>query len=736
MRRLGAWLACALLAAAPARAAEAARPKVALVLSGGGARGAAHVGVLKVLERLRVPVDYIVGTSMGSVVGGLYATGLSPGDLERFFTTFNWNGAFSDRPPRDGMSFRRKDDDFQFLVGYGVGMRGLKVRLPLGISQGQVFIGEIRTLGHLTQAYPSFDGLPIPYRCLATDLLTAEEVVISSGDLALAMRASASIAPLFSPVWYQGRFLADGGYLNNIPVDVARKLGADVVIAVDIGTPLLKEAEIGSLIDVFGQTSRLGGAEFDRRQLAGLTKKDILIRPDLRTMTIVDFPSIPKSIVWGEEAASSETARLERLSLSPEAYEAYKRGLKKRPVAPEIVDRIEIRNGATISDRVVRRMIRQEEGQPLRLRELQEDLLRVEGLGYFDYVDYHLEKREDGNTLVISAPRLFWGPGNLRFGIDLDEDFRSVSRYSLGMQYTRMDMNAWGGEARLRGHIGTDSDVGIELFQPIFRQPHFFHVWAPVFVNPVVGYESRLVDVAVPGQGAKRYRLLDPLVGVNLGYFVSNIAELRAGVERRWNDAHLQFGEVAPGNSSLYWNESDVVARVTVDTLDRVSFPHRGGYLKAEWRDGMAALGSGRPNESVAAGGAAFRSWGRHTLGFKGLYDTNLDLESPTPRIFTLGGLLRLSGFPEDSLFGTNAILNQLRYYWRWTELGGMPLYLGSAVEWGGVWNSRRQVSYGSGYWAGTGFLGVDTPLGPLFIASSLASGNRFSETFFLGHSF
>jgi NTE family protein len=550
------------------------------------------------------------------------------------------------------------------------------------------------------------------------------------------MRASASIAPLFSPIWYQGRLLADGGYLNNIPVDVARELGADIVIAVDIGTPLLKESEISSLFDVFGQTSRLGGAEFDRRQLSNLTKRDILIRPDLRAMSIVDFPTIPKAIVWGEEAASSQAARLSGLSLSPEEWQRYKSGLEKRPAAADIVDKIEIRNGANISDRVVRRMIRQEEGRPLRLRELQEDLLRVEGLGYFDYVDYHLEKRPDGTTLVISAPRLFWGPGNLRFGIDLDEDFRSVSRYSLGLQYTRMDMNAWGGEARLRGHIGTDSDIGVELFQPVFHQPHFFHIWAPVFVNPVVGYESRLVDVALPGEGAKRYRLLDPLVGVNLGYFVSNIAELRAGVERRWNTAHIQFGDAAPGNSSLYWNDSDVVARVTVDTLDRVSFPHRGVYAKAEWRDGMEALGSGRPNESVEAGGAAFRSWGRHTLGVKGLYDTNLDLQSPTPRIFTLGGLLRLSGFPEDQLFGTNVILDQLRYYWKAAELGGMPLYLGSAVEWGGVWNSRRQVSYDSGYWAGTGFVGVDTPLGPLFIASSLASGGRFSQTFFLGHSF
>ncbi len=244
------------------------RPRIGLVLSGGGARGAAHVGVIKVLEELRIPVDFIAGTSMGSAVGGLYASGLNTQELETLFANFDWNAAFSDSPARRELSFRRKNDDLTFLVKARIGIGDGGVKLPLGLVEGQNFITELRKLSHVTESIDSFDHLPIPFRALATDLETGKSVILDKGDLANAIRASIAIVPLFSPVEINGRLYVDGGYLKNIPVDVVQAMGVDHLIIVNIGTPLTKRKDIKSVLDVYSQVGRLGGQYQDQRQLS------------------------------------------------------------------------------------------------------------------------------------------------------------------------------------------------------------------------------------------------------------------------------------------------------------------------------------------------------------------------------------------------------------------------------------------------------------------------------------
>ena len=216
------------------------RPRVGLVLSGGGARGAAHVGVLKVLEDMHVPIDAIAGTSMGAVVGGLYASGLNARQIEKLMTSINWQDAFRDRPSREDLTLRRKQEDETFLVKFPLGLRGGHVVLPRGLIQGQRLIETLRRLTLPVARISDFDQLPTPFRAVATDLETGEAVVMGSGDLTSAMRASLSGPGVFSPVEREGRLLVDGGIADNVPVDIARAMGVDVVIVVDVGFPLLK----------------------------------------------------------------------------------------------------------------------------------------------------------------------------------------------------------------------------------------------------------------------------------------------------------------------------------------------------------------------------------------------------------------------------------------------------------------------------------------------------------------
>jgi len=733
-------LSCALwasLCAQPSAQGDAPahrRPRIGLVLSGGGARGAAHIGVLEVLERLRIPVDYIAGTSMGSAVGGLYAEGMTASELKAFFDTFDWQAGFLDGPPRSDLAFRRKQDEVNYLVGYFVGLRHGRFKFPLGAVEGQHFVTELRKQGRITGSLDSFDRLPIPFRCVASDLEKAQPVVISSGDLAWAMRASAAIPPLFSPVHYQGRLLIDGGYMDNIPVDVARDMGADILIVVDITTPLLERKNISNIVSVMSQTARLEGAQIERRQLASLRAGDILITPDLKGLSFADFDKIPEIIRIGEEAAESTADRLRPLALSEADYKEYLRSRGPRPPIRMRIDRIAFDNGSRIADRVLRRMIRQKEGEPLDPGKLQEDLAKIYGLGYFEHVDYNVVEKDGKNVLLVLAPERSWGPGNLRFGLALMDNFRGNSTHSLAFRYTRLDINSLGAELQTNAAVGTNPSASVEFLQPLDYEPTIFSYGAPFFAAPRLSYSSQLEDDTLDGHQTSRYRVRTPLAGFDAGCYVSNLAELRVGVERYSNDARMEIGDPASA-SDFNWDGGDYFGRITVDTLDRPALPLNGEYGTLEWRQSTPALGADRKRTTVDIRGNFFKTLQGHTVGAKAVYSSNLDVETPTPRLFSLGGFMNLSAFPLDGMIGSERIYGSLFHYsqpFHWAK----NIYLGQAAEWGGTWWSRSDVRFAEGDWAGTVYLGARTPFGPVYLAFSQSSHRRSMTWLTLGSTF
>ncbi len=287
-------------------------------MSGGGARGAAHIGVLKVLEENRIPVDVIAGTSMGAVVGGLYASGLSAGDIERVMTSVDWQDAFRDRPARTDLNFRRKLEDQNFLVKFPLGLKGRKFRLPRGLVQGQKLTQILRGLTLPVAQIQHFDDLAIPFRAVATDLVTGDRVILDHGDLATAMRASLSAPGVFSPVESEGRMLVDGGLSSNLPIDVAREMGVDVLIVVDCGFPLLERGKLVSVATVSNQMLAILIRHNTAEQRKTLHANDVVIDPALGDFSSLDFTEHDKAMRLGEEAARGQLQRLAALSI-PEA---------------------------------------------------------------------------------------------------------------------------------------------------------------------------------------------------------------------------------------------------------------------------------------------------------------------------------------------------------------------------------------------------------------------------------
>jgi NTE family protein len=713
------------------------RPKIGLVLSGGGARGAAHVGVLKVLEELHIPVDYIAGTSMGSAVGGLYATGIPAQEMDVIFRKFDWEAALNDNPPRRERSFRRKQDDQLFLSKFRVGVGKDGFKFPRGAVEGQNFVTELRKLGRVTQDLKSFDELPIPFRCLATDLVKGESVVLSSGDLAMSIRASVAVTPMFSPVELNGKLLVDGGYLNNIPVDIARQMGADRLIVINIGTPLSKKEDLHSMFGVLSQVGRLGGTQFDRDQQKQIGPKDLWIEPDLDGLSFVDFGKIPEMIARGEAAARAMTEQLKQFSIPEADYKAYRASRKASPSFP-VVHAVEIRQGAAISDSVIRPFIRQEMGKPVDPEQLQTDLARIYGLGYYEFVDYHVEKSATGNTLVIDAPHRSWGPNYMRFGLNLQDQFDGEGRYQLAARYIMTEMNSMGAELQADGRVGQDPQAALEFYQPVFYGKTARNYGAAYFISPIIGY-GKALRFLVDDNGSRQaeYSLNSLLTAIDAGWHISNWGEFRGGLHHSESEIDLRVGSVPGRGDGGHLDETYGMARLSFDTLDQVAFPHRGVSGFSEYRQSVPDWDSDFDYETVDFTGRIAQPLGeRHTLSLSGTLGVNLDSHADFQRIYPLGGFGRISSIGPDELLGANRVLGQFRYEWNGGVWSRMKWYLGFLGEAGGVGDRLTDAVNEDGKICGSVYAALDTVFGPFVLAYSRGSENADTAWLVLGSPF
>ncbi|QWA27289.1 patatin-like phospholipase family protein [Pseudomonas sp. RC3H12] len=710
-------------------AAETARPKIGLVLSGGAARGLAHIGVLKALEEQGVRIDAIAGTSMGAVVGGLYASGYSIAELEKLATTLDWQQALSDAPPRKDVPFRRKQDDRDFLVKQKLSFRDDgSLGLPLGVIQGQNLALLLESkLAHAADVR-DFDKLPIPFRAVATDITSGEKVIFRRGHLPQVIRASMSIPAVFAPVELDGRLLVDGGMTDNIPVDVVREMGVDLAIVVDIGTPLRNRKQLATVVDVLNQSITLMTRRNSEEQLASLRREDILVQPPLSAFGVTDFGRAQDMIDAGYRATRALDPRLAALR-RPEGDNnlAVARSPKQRT---PIITAIKVENDSKVSDDVIRYYIRQPIGEPLDLGRLQTDMGTLYGLDYFDQVQYRVAHKGDEHTLVISARGRRGGTDYLRLGLNLSDDLRGDSAFNLGASYRVNGINRLGGEWLTRAQIGDDQELYSEFYQPL-------DVGSRYFIAPYLALGSQNVEAILDNDPVAEYRLERYGFGLNVGRQIGTYGEVRLGVGKAWGNAEVRIGD--QDLPKVSFNEGFYELKYSFDTFDNVYFPHSGEDIGLTVRKYDKSLDSDQNYRQWLFNLDKAISSGPNTLVLGGRYGRTLDDAEVVTSSFVFGGARQLSGFRQDSISGQNMSLLRMVYYRRLTPRAYLPLdfplYLGGSLERGRAWNNDNE--FDSGYInAASIFLGLETPLGPLNLSYGANDAHEKAVYLNLGHTF
>lgn len=710
---------------------ETARPKIGLVLSGGGARGAAHVGVIKVLDEMRIPIDYIGGTSMGSMVGGLYAAGTSAAELESIFQDADWSMVTSDRPPRAHRSYRRKTDDFGFLIDFEIGVDKDGLIIPQGIVQGQNLTLELRRLLMPVATISDFDRLPIPFRAIATDLVNGEEVILDSGDLPMAIRTSMSVPGILKPVRVNGRLLIDGGVANNLPVGVVRSMGADVLIVVDIGTPLADEADLDSALQMMRQMTTIMGRARTEDQKKLMTGEDVFIEPDLGAITGQSFGQILQAIQRGEVAARESMAELSRFSVSEEAYAAHRQSLQRARREPPVIHRVAIENESRLSSKVLEARLSDQRGVALDADLLNEDIDNIYGFNTFETVDYSIERRDSENVLVVRSSAKSWGPNYLRFGINLEDDFSGNSSYNFAARFTKTEINGRGGELRADAIVGSTPHLAVELYQPL----DYASRW---FVNPRLSYQRSMQGRFDAGHQIAQYRSEETEISLGVGRELGNWGELRLTLARGFADQDIRIGDPALDQGS--GNVTSFRLGFGYDTIDRFAIPRDGSFVQAIW----LGLREGYGSDVTADIGQLVilkpQTWGRNTvLHWWDLSSVSQAGDTPF-NAFSIGGLFNLSGYGRNELQGDHRAIGRVLYYRRLNEYAmprvGTPVYLGASIEVGNVWQDRADASFRHALTAGSVFVVFDTVVGPIYLAYGAAEGSRRSAYLFFGQTF
>lgn len=708
--------------------AEPARPRIGLVLSGGGARGAAHVGVLKVLEELRVPIDVIAGTSMGAIVGGIYATGMTVEAMQSRISAIRTLDIVRDDAPRHEQAARQKQDDLSNFLGPEFGLRDGQLRLPKGAVSGIGLEALLRRLAG-NRADPRIEVLPIPFRAVATDIETGQAQVIESGDLASALRASMSIPGFFAPAERDGRVLVDGGLTRNLPVDVARQMGADIVIAVNLGTPLLRRDQVNSILGVTAQMINILTEQNVRASLAQLGARDILISPALEGFSASDFDRMADAVAIGEAAARRMASRLDGLALSTAHYAAHRARQRERyESAAGPIDEIRFVGLERVNPAVLRELLSTRTGAAVDPALIDADLERIHGRGDFDHVGYRVAEESGKRVLLIEAKEKTAGPDYLRFGLGLSNDFAGNAHFQGLASYRRTWLNALGAEWRTDLRFGRINQLFSEFYQPL-------NTSQSLFVASYVDVEQKPFDVFQGRNRIARFSRQSVGGGVDIGVNLGTHGEMRLGLFRGRRTFDLDTGPSTLLAADNAIDTGGLRLRLRADRLDSGRFPREGYAASLDVLASQPSLGArDRYTRWVADYLTAF-SRGDHTLQLAfhaggALGGSRL----PNHDLFQFGGFLQLSGYRTGQLLGQSVVFGRAVYAHR---IAGAPvlkgLFGGFSLEAGRVNDPLLPGSPGGTLTAASAFLATDTPVGPVYLGIGQARGGQGALYLYLG---
>ncbi|MCL1046996.1 patatin-like phospholipase family protein [Shewanella electrodiphila] len=699
------------------------RLKVGLALSGGGAKGAAHVGVLRYLEENQIAVDYIAGTSIGAYVGGLYALGYSADDIEEIMLNLDWTSGFDDAVPRKALNYHDKQDFDRFNLPFEFGSLDGEILMPQGVLRGQT-MGNlyIRSAG-LVPKQDSFDNLAIPFKAIATDISSGNAVVLESGNLLKALQASASVPGILQPVEIAGMYLVDGGMVSNMPADTVRKMGADVVIAIDIGAELAPKTELKDSFSILGQLSTIMTRANAVQQIENLQPQDILIRPDISLLDTTDFSSMPLGFSNGEQAAIEHQQQLLSLQATPEYYQqyqsqrlAYKQSLLS--FQQQSIHQITMVNNSMVDNKQIESAFAVKEGDRPEAEDIVAAIDRVYALNEFERVEVETVRDDDNNKqLVLNAQQKSWGPNFFDIGFSWEEDFGEVSDLKLDLMYTMNNVADTRAQLRFELTSGREKLLAAEYRLPLDALDTYY--WKTRYQ---FSQEEQLYywdnERGLSTDNSAHH--VSTAIGINL--INDMIFELGFSAEKGNIETDSVF------NLDIDYDTYSSFALLSYDSLDSYSFPREGTllYLRGAYnKDNLAPvvvpiLGEMLDDTELFNYEFVFKhaqSYRQHTLISKVNLSGTDSNQVSLIHTHKLGGFLNLSGLHKDALVGSQLAYGSLVYQYRidWHGFGGkaIPVYLGVSAEMGNVWQYKSERDLGDLIYASSIFVGTETEFGP-----------------------
>jgi len=702
------------------------RLTVGVALEGGGALGQAHIGVLKYFEEHHIPIDYLAGTSMGGLVGGLYATGKSSEQLTQLVKTADWDLLLGGETPYEDLSFRRKEDARDIPNSIEIGLKQGPT-LPPGLNTGQqvTLLIDRETLPY--SSIKSFDDLPIPFRCVSTELVSGTAYVFKSGSLSDAMRATMSIPGVFAPVRRDNQIFVDGGMVDNLPTDVVRKMGADVVIGVHLQISPATAKEIQSAFGILGRSVALIIAETEIRGMEGA---DLMVKADVQKYSTLDYAKSNELMAIGYSAAQEKAALLKPFELDEAAWADYLKEKESRVRTkigvPQFVRVVGVEGDSRIN---MEKFLSPLAGKPVDTKELDQLLTRLVGVGRYGSITYDLIEDHGKTGLLVRVNEKSYAPPTLRPGFEINGTQPDIVTFTFASRITAMDVAGFRSEWRTDFSFGETYGLRSELYRPF--QP--FGKW---FFTPIAGASRGAFYIYNHNNPKAVYRLDRAEGEFDVGYGISRFSEVRVGYEGGYADASLRLG--TPDFNSYSGNIAALHARYIIDHTNEPVIPTQGYYLQSNFyyynqfpnaRQAFPTLEINAQyfqqvfkRDSIFIIGSGGSTFGYHNTG--------------VPQFF-LGGVGRLTAYGLNELLGNQYFVGRVGYLKKVFTLPpfvGRDVYVIGYGEVGKMYNDPLGAPKLSG--DGAAGLLADTALGPMFIGGSVGDTGHSKWFFQLGRVF
>lgn len=711
------------------------RPCVALVLGGGGARGSAHIGVLKALEELHIPVDLIVGTSIGSFVGGLYASGRTSDEIKAMFAEADWGAGYRDALNRSQIPNRRKRQLDSVPIHLDLGVDGRAIKLPKGFIQGQSMKALVDSMLGTLADFASFDQLPIAYRAVAADAETGEQVVLDSGDLATAMQMSMSLPGIVRPIEKNGRLLVDGGIANNLPISVAKDLGADIVIAVDIGSPALEQNQLSSGLTILRQLTSFLTRINVNQQKSLVGPNDLLLRPKIDNVTLLSFDKTLEAVSAGYgEARAQLLGHPALMALAGQARTSPSTDALQ-PSQAILFDRIVLHNRTRLGDDYILQRMGLQEGEAYSAHDIGASVDRLYGQGTIARVKTSWLREKGVNQLNVDVDEKEWGPNYLDFKLTFEDDFSSFSHFQAGFAYRKTNLSAYGAEWYSTLEVGTDKKIMSELYWPMGTTGFFWSTSGQYSqeVRDFIENNQSLGNVRSSGTEVKAglgWNSVDSFEVMLSGLRLDGEVEIPSGLRERYPFKRLSA------------SQEGIQLELNYDTLDHATFPKRGWKMNTKiHRTKDKILGFVGYSTQVDTEINGVVSVGRHSLRNLLRVQSTFNNDNAfvlTP--FTLGGFLNLSGNQPNFASGEHVRFFSMVYTYELAANNfgaiNLPLYLGLSAEAGNAWAQKSAIDYSDLINSASAFIGWDSPLGPAYLAYGHSDSGHGSLYAFLGLTF